>query len=94
MYAVVIRTLTNVRHVPNLKKSLIFLENLRSQGYKYFTEGGVLRVSEGAPMVIKGKLHTDLYFLQDNRFDGATAVSSSLNPNSDITHLCHMSLAI
>ena len=52
-----------LEHLPDLKKSLIFLENLNSQGYKYFTEGGVLRVNEGAPMVIKGKFHTDLYFL-------------------------------
>ena len=63
MYVGVIMTLNNVRYVLDLKKSLIFLENLNSQGYKYFTEGGVLRVNEGAPMVIKGKFHTDLYFL-------------------------------
>jgi len=43
-----VMTLTNVRHVPDLKKSLVSLGTLNSQGYRYFAEGGVLRVSKGA----------------------------------------------
>ena len=65
---------------------------LDSQGYKYFVEGGVLRVSEGGPTVIKGKLHNGLYFLQDSNIVSATVVSSCLNIDCDITHLCHMTL--
>lgn len=34
--------------IPDLKKSLVSLGTLNSQGYRYFAEGGVLRVSKGA----------------------------------------------
>ena len=37
MFDGVVRTLTNVRHVPDLKTSLISLGTLDSQGYEYFT---------------------------------------------------------
>ena len=58
-----VTTLTDVKHVPDLKKSLVSLGTLDSQGYRYSAEGGVLRASKGASMVIKGELHNGLYFL-------------------------------
>ena len=60
IYDSVVRTLTDVRHVPDLRKSLISLGTLDSQGYKYSAEGGVLSVSKDAHVVIKGKLHNGL----------------------------------
>jgi len=41
----VIRTLSNVRHVPDLTRNLISLGTLESKGCKYSAEGGVLKVS-------------------------------------------------
>jgi hypothetical protein len=35
MHHGIVRTLTNVRHIPNLKKNLISLDTLDSLGYKY-----------------------------------------------------------
>ena len=35
MFDGIIRTLSHVRHVPNLKKNLISLSTIDSQGYKY-----------------------------------------------------------
>ena len=35
MFNGIVRTFTNVRHVPNLKKSLVSLGILDSQGYEY-----------------------------------------------------------
>jgi len=43
----VVRTLSNVRHVPNLKRNLISLDTLESKRCKYSTKGGVLKVSKG-----------------------------------------------
>jgi len=40
----VVSTLSNVRHIPNLKGSLISLGILESRGYKYSVEGGVMKV--------------------------------------------------
>ena len=58
-----VTTLTDVRHVPDLKKSLVSLGTLNSQGYRYSVEGRVLRASKGASMVIRGELYNGLYFL-------------------------------
>ena len=43
----IFRTLSNVWHVPNLKKNLISLGTLDSNGYKFSAKGGVLRVTKG-----------------------------------------------
>ena len=48
MHDKIVRTLKNVRHIPNLKKNLISLGILDSLGYKYSSEGGVIRVSNGS----------------------------------------------
>jgi len=63
MFDGIVMTLTDVRHVPDLKKNLVSLGTLDSQGYRYSAEGGVMRVSKGASVVIKGELHNGLYFL-------------------------------
>ncbi|GKA51926.1 retrovirus-related pol polyprotein from transposon TNT 1-94 [Tanacetum coccineum] len=54
----VVRTLTDVRHVPDLKKNLISLGVLDSKGFKYTSENGVLRVSKGALVVMKATKST------------------------------------
>ena len=92
MHDGVVRTLTEVRHIPELKKNLISLGTLDSQGCKYSAEGGVLKVSKGALIVIKGKLVNGLYLLQGSTVVGAAAVSSSHNSELDTTHLWHMRL--
>jgi len=63
MHDGVVRTLTNVRHIPDLKKNLISLGTLDSQGYKYYAEGGVLRVFKGSLIVIKEKSVNEIYLL-------------------------------
>ena len=85
-----VTTLTDVRHVPDLKKSLVSLGTLDLQGYKYYAEGGVLRASKGASMVIKGELHNGLYFLQGSIIVGTTTVSSRLDPDFRITCSWHL----
>ncbi|GJS54946.1 retrovirus-related pol polyprotein from transposon TNT 1-94 [Tanacetum coccineum] len=48
MFDGTVRTLTDVRHVPELKKNLISLGTLDSIGCDYRGRGGVLKVSKGA----------------------------------------------
>ncbi|KAG8488527.1 hypothetical protein CXB51_016411 [Gossypium anomalum] len=42
----VVRTLSDLRHVPELKRNLISLSTLNSKGYKYTAESGVLKISK------------------------------------------------
>ena len=55
MFDGVVKTLGNVRHVPDLKRNLILLSTLDSKGYKYTGESGVLKVSKGVLVVMKGR---------------------------------------
>ncbi|PHT49337.1 DNA mismatch repair protein MSH1, mitochondrial [Capsicum baccatum] len=50
MFDGVVRTLGNVRCVPDIKRSLISLGTLDSNGYRYTGEGGVLKVTKGLPL--------------------------------------------
>nr|GEX76888.1 retrovirus-related Pol polyprotein from transposon TNT 1-94 [Tanacetum cinerariifolium] len=52
MHDRVVTTLTNVRHVPDLKKNLISLGLLDLKGFKYMSENDVLRVSKGTLVVM------------------------------------------
>ena len=53
MFDGVIRTFTNVRHVPELKKKLISLRVLDSCGHKFTGFDGTLKISKGALVVMK-----------------------------------------
>ncbi|GJY08330.1 retrovirus-related pol polyprotein from transposon TNT 1-94 [Tanacetum coccineum] len=93
MHDGVVRTLTNVRHVLDLKKNLISLGVLDSKGFKYTSENGVLRVSKGALVVMKATKGTSsLYTLQGETIIGSASVSCSEKSNSDLTKLWHMRL--
>ena len=63
MHDSIIKTLSNVWYVPDLKKNLISLGTLDSNGYKFSAEGRVLRVSKGSLVVMKGKKVNTLYIL-------------------------------
>ena len=90
MHDCIIRTLSNIRHVPDLKKILISLGTLDSNGYKFSAEGGVLRVNKGSLVVMKGKKVNTLYILQGSTMTGDAAVSMSEDPDLDTTRLWHM----
>ena len=66
----VLRTLSNVRHVPDLKRNLISLGTLESKGCKYSAEGGVLKVSKGTRILLKGLRQGGLYVLQASTTTG------------------------
>ena len=87
MHDGVVRTLTDVRHIPDLKKNLISLGVLDSQSCKYFTQGGVLKGTKGALIVIKGRFINGLYLLQGSTVIGTALVSSSSDLDSDTTRL-------
>ena len=52
MFDGIVRTLTDVKHVPDLKKNLISLGTLDATGCKFTAVGGVMKVSKGAMVVM------------------------------------------
>ena len=92
MYDGVVRTLTEVRHVPELKKNLISLSTLDEKGYRYSGEGGVLKVSKGTLVVLKGQLSRGIYTLMGTTCIGEVAAATTPMVEEDITKLWHMRL--
>ena len=63
MFDGVVYTLGDVKHVLNLKKNLISLSTLDAKGYKYTDEGGVLKISKGALVKMKGHQKTAMLYV-------------------------------
>lgn len=92
MHYGIVRTLTNVRYIPDLKKNLISLGALDSIRCKCTINDGVIIVTRGALVVMRGQKNDNLYVLQHSTVSGAAAVSSSTDTNSDTTRIWHMGL--
>ncbi|KAG8474588.1 hypothetical protein CXB51_031227 [Gossypium anomalum] len=93
MFDGVVRTLSDIRYVPELKRNLISLSTLDSKGYRYTAESGVLKISKGSLVVMKGQRKTaKLYVLQGSTVTGDAVVASSSLSDDDITKLWHMRL--
>nr|TKS11520.1 hypothetical protein D5086_0000072530 [Populus alba] len=93
MHNGVVKTLTEVRYVPDLKKNLFSLGVLESSGYKIIMHGGVLRAIRGALVVLRGTRIGNLYFLDGSTVTGIAVVSKSLeDAEADNSRLWHMRL--
>src|SRR4051812_10977738 len=78
-------------HVSGIKRNLISLSTLDSQGYKYHAEGSVLKVCRGSMVLIKGSLVSGLYVLQGSVITGEAAIASG-SDDQDLTQLWHLRL--
>ncbi|GFY95000.1 hypothetical protein Acr_10g0003850 [Actinidia rufa] len=67
-------TLTEVRHVPNLRKNLISIGMLDAKGSSFDASGGILRVSKGNKEMLWGKKTGGLYRLEGNVQTGGATV--------------------
>ncbi|GFZ03604.1 hypothetical protein Acr_16g0002280 [Actinidia rufa] len=67
-------TLTEVRHVPNLRKNLISIRMLDAKGCKFDASGGILRVSKGNREMLWGKKTGGLYRLEESVQTGGATV--------------------
>ena len=94
MFDGVIRTLTDVRHVPELKKNLISLGVLDSCGHKFTGFDGTLKVSKGALVVMKAQRTRNLYKpIGRTQVNGTALVSEEDSGPTQLWHhhLGHMS---
>ena len=54
MFDGVVRTLEEVRYIPDMRKNLISLETLDSKNYSYKSENGIVKISKGVMVVMIG----------------------------------------
>ena len=87
MFDGVVRVLSIVRNVPDLRKILISLRVLDDLGYSYSSNGGIMKITKGALIVMKGQNR-----LIGNTFVGRVAVTTLVESNTDNTKLWHMRL--
>ncbi|KAA0067607.1 retrotransposon protein, putative, Ty1-copia subclass [Cucumis melo var. makuwa] len=71
-----VRILTNVRYVPKLKRNLISLGELDRSGCTIKSENGVMKVTKGSLVKLRGTLRHGLYVLEGTTVSGSTAIAS------------------
>ncbi|KAG9444833.1 hypothetical protein H6P81_016173 [Aristolochia fimbriata] len=92
MFYGIVRTLADARYVPELKKNLISLGALDSNGCSFNTTGGIMKVKKGSMVVMKGEKKVgNLYHLIGNTIIGGAAVTSC-DDEDDATVLWHKRL--
>ncbi|CAJ2662759.1 unnamed protein product [Trifolium pratense] len=87
-----VRTLTDVRYIPELRKNLISLGTLQAHGYSYKSDGDrdILKVSKGALTVMRAKRTAgNIYKLLGHTVVGDVA---SVESDNDATKLWHLRL--
>lgn len=83
MYDGIERVLQQVRHILGLKRNLISLGTFDIKGYSYKASGGVMRVTKGCLVIMKGVIDNGIYVLQGSTIIGLTStVQEKTNINS------------
>ena len=72
-----LKTLEQVRHIPDLKRNLISLGTLDDEGYEYRSGKGTMRITKGSLLVMKGIKRHGLYFLSGETVPPAQAANVS-----------------
>ena len=86
-----IRTITDVRHVPMLQKSVLSVGALSRLGMRIIIDGENLRVTKGSLVVMKGVRVDDIYMLRGEIVFGDSVVSTDCSV-PDSTQLWHLRL--
>ena len=87
MFDGVVRVLSNVKHILDLRKNLTSLGVLDDLGYSYTSKGGIMKITKGALMVMKGQKVSKLYRLIGNTVVGRVAATTLIKSSIDDTKL-------
>jgi 5'-3' exoribonuclease 2 len=89
------RTLKNIRYIPGMSRNLISLSTLDAEGYKYSGSDGILKVSKGCLVCLKGDLNSaKSYVLRGCTLHGSDSAAAAAVTNNEPskTNLWHMRL--
>ena len=86
----VVRVLSNVRHIPDLRKNSISLGVLDDLGYSSSSKGGIMKITKGALMVMNVQKVSTLHKLIGNTAVGRVTVTTLIESSTDDTKLWHM----
>ncbi|KAK5793407.1 hypothetical protein PVK06_034551 [Gossypium arboreum] len=78
MHDETIKTLSDVRHVPDLKKNFSYLGILDSKGCRIYIESNIINVSRGVLFLMKGKNIGSLYALEGSMMTNEIGCPSSV----------------
>jgi len=86
----VVRDLTDIRHIPQVKKNIILVGAVESKGLKITLENGILKITKGSIVVMKGARDINLYYLKNSTITGIMV--ASIDSDDDATKLWDMRL--
>ncbi|KAG6790575.1 hypothetical protein POTOM_006732 [Populus tomentosa] len=93
MYDGLIRTISGVRHVKDLKKNLLSVGQFDSLGCKIRTDNGIMKIVKGALVVLKArKTVANMFVLMGETYQGAEASIASASPAEEKTMMWHQKL--
>lgn len=81
------RILEQMRYVPELKRNLISLGTLESNGYAFKSDNGNLKVPRGSLVVMRAVRKNSLYTLLGNTVVGGSSNVENRCNNSKLWHL-------
>ena len=88
MFDGVVRTLCDVRHVPDLRKNLISLGTLDYNKFSYKSTSGIMKVNKGIMTVMKGqKLARNIYKLLGTTIVGGVATVESESASTVLAYV-------
>ncbi|KAH9685121.1 Integrase catalytic domain-containing protein [Citrus sinensis] len=87
MYDGMVRELTQVRHVPELKRNLISIGMLDQTGCVIKAENGTLKVVRGSIVIMKGTKQNGLYVLNGHTTVGEASVTEKCEDKARLWHL-------
>ena len=82
-----IRKLANGRYVAELKCNLISVGQLDRLGYAYKSKNGVLKVTKGSLVKLRGTLGNSLYVMEGTVILGNVATASKQQKQQTIDHV-------
>lgn len=89
MYEGMMRTITDVRHLSELKKNLISLDALNSISCSFMTTRGTLKVTKRAMVVMRGKEKWNLYKLIGSTVTDEVTVTTLNDFDTDSTTMSY-----
>ena len=92
MFDRVAGVISNVKHVLDTMKNLISLGVLDDLGYSYSSKDGIMKITKGSLIVMKGKKVSMLYILIGNTVMGKVVVTTTVESSTDDAKLWHIRL--